>query len=91
MWWHRPEIPSARRQRQRQGDSLTVCTTVPHIRIRGCTLEERRRRRQRSMRKRKQSKKRKKSSGCVDGRQREGEEEGRKKKQGEKEYFPFYD
>lgn len=31
------------------------------------------------MRKRKQSKKRKKSSGCVDGRQRKGEEEGRKK------------
>lgn len=42
------------------------------------------------MRKRTQSKKRRKSSEYVDGRQREGEEEGRKK-QGEKEYFPFYD
>lgn len=33
------------------------------------------------MRKRKQSKKRRKSSGCVDGRQREGEEEGRKNRE----------
>lgn len=85
MWWCRPEIPAARRQ---EAGGLFNCV---HNRATHKNQVYLRRKKETKKYEKEKAKQEEKEVQWVCRWKTEGGRGGGKKKQGEKEYFPFYD